>query len=340
MHAQHPTEAQLHALRGVSMPVKDLVQRFGFPMRTYETVPVITKALNDAGLTTKPDFARCRREIEVTIVALDNGVPEPVVESTDGFQPTVGLQRQFLVGDIPSARSKLEFVGPDATLAEAIQCMRKHDYSQVPVIAGTSDLRGVITWKSVARLLHKSKIDPCLADVMETSVEVAETHQQLFPRVSLINKKGFLLVREGDGVFSGIITTADVADWFHQGALPFFLVGEIEEKLRRVLAPIPPEAISLLQSKNRKTGKIEDLMFGEYIKLLENDGKKPILAKQADQNWSLLGWSTTDRVGFVRQLNLVREIRNRIAHFNAKPLSEADLDTLQQFVRILDDHLP
>ncbi|MFD6390786.1 CBS domain-containing protein [Nocardia sp. NPDC060259] len=340
MRTQHPTEEQLHALRGVTMPVKDLVQRFGFPMRTYETVPLITKALNDAGLTTKPDFARCRREIAVTIVDLDDKDPEPIVEPAEGFQPTVGLQRQFLIGDLPSARGKLEFVGPDASLAAAVHIMRTGNYSQVPVIAGTSDLRGVVTWKSVARLLHMPKPAASLSDVMETSVEVAETHQQLFPRLPLINTKGFLLVRERDGVFSGIITTADIADWFHQGALPFFLVGEIEEKLRRVLAPIPSESIALLQPKNRKTGNIEDMMFGQYIILLDPDGRKPEHAKHANQNWSLLGWSTTDRVNFVRQLNLVREIRNRIAHFNAKPLSEADLDTLKRFVRILDDHLP
>lgn len=348
MHTS-PQGDQLHALRGATMPVKDLVGRFGFAVRNHETVPLITKALKEAGLTTRPDFARCRPGVTVTIVGLEHAQQEQNVESPEAeveVEPLLGPQYQLLIGDLPSARCALKSVSSDASVAEAVNLMRTYDYSQMPVIDGKSDLRGVVTWQSVARRLSKSHQGETLtlAEVMNTSVESAETHHKLFPRLPRLHENGFFLVRERNGEFSGIVTTSDVSDWFYRGSRPFFLVGEIEEKLRSALAPIAPESIQLLQAKDRKTGKLADLTFGQYAMLVSPaevlDRQKEKFVPHADQNWKELGWSTVDRAEFVRLLERVRIIRNSIAHYDSTPPSEGDLDTLQQLGRILDDHQP
>ncbi|WP_068057220.1 CBS domain-containing protein [Nocardia xishanensis] len=332
-----PTPQQLQALVDTSMPVKDLLEYFGFRRRTYDTVPVISKALQAAGLTTTPGFATCHRDTLIMIVDIDNTTVETDDdESCDDFLPGTLPQRPFLVGDLPSARGRLISVTSDVSLAKAVHLMRSHDISQIPVIDGSSDLKGVVTWQSVAALREKPHLQAKLADATVGTVDSAETHQELFPRLQIIEKQGFLLIRERTGVFSGIITTADVTAHFHQSALPFFLVGEIEGKLRRLLSPISPEAIELVQHDKQKTGNINDLMFGQYEMLLRHNHTKTKLAASADANWQCLGWSTVDRSLFVAQLARVRAIRNVIAHFSPQQLPESDLNELRSFAQLLN----
>ena len=332
------TPPHVQTLVDTSISVADLLQHFGFRRRTYDSVPVITKALQAAGLTTTPAFATCHRDTVVMIVAVDSVVIEPddENETDDDFLPGTLPQRPFLVGDIPSARGNLISVTSDVQLATAVHLMRSHDISQIPVIDGSSDLRGVVTWQSVARLREKPHRQPKLSDATVATVDVAETHQELFPRLSGIQKQGYLLVRERTGEFSGIITAADVTEHFHRSALPFFLVGEIEGLLRKVLSPISAEAIELVQSGNRKSGDINDLMFGQYVQLIQHNNPKPALAASADANWECLEWNSVDRRLFVAQLDRVRNIRNLIAHFSPKQLPQSDLDELQSFAQLLN----
>lgn len=103
-----------------------------------------------------------------------------------------------------------------------------------------------------------------------------------------------------------------------------------------------PQALKrAVQSNDRKTRKIADLMFGQYVMLLDGDQRnrhghrKEALCAAADQNWQTLGWTGVNRVQFVRQLDRVREIRNQIAHFDPEPLSPQRAEDLRQFVGLL-----
>ncbi|MBF6231831.1 CBS domain-containing protein [Nocardia farcinica] len=332
-----PPQQDVRALLNTSIPVADLLEYFGFRTRNYDTVPVITKALQAAGLTTTPSFATCRRDARVMIVAADDAPNQPIEDPEgDQFLPGTLPQRPFLVGDLPAARGRLISVTSDVSLTKAVHLMRSHDISQIPVIDGSSDLKGVVTWQSVAALREKPHVTPTLAAATVGTVDSAETHHELFPRLPIIQKQGFLLVRERTGEFSGIITTADVTAHFHQSALPFFLIGEIEGKLRKLLGSLSPQAIALVQTGRNKTGDIHDLMFGQYELLLRTNHTKEELRASADANWQRLGWTTVDRTLFVAQLGRVRAIRNAIAHFSPKQLPESDLDELRSFAQLLN----
>jgi len=85
-----------------------------------------------------------------------------------------------------------------------------------------------------------------------------------------------------------------------------------------------------IESDNRKIEYIDDLTFGEYIRIIE---KK--------ENWIKLNLSI-DRCFFIKQLDKVREIRNDIMHFNSEGITNeqrSDLYKMSNFLKELKKFL-
>jgi hypothetical protein len=105
------------------------------------------------------------------------------------------------------------------------------------------------------------------------------------------------------------------------------LLGEIENHIRRILSERFSkedfEAVRDPEDAERKVDDVSDLTFGEYIRLLENSDR-----------WQKLS-IPIDRMTFVRELDLVRKIRNDIMHFDPDPIPDADMDRLRDFANFL-----
>ncbi|SCD32082.1 CBS domain-containing protein [Streptomyces sp. DvalAA-19] len=335
--SQHPTEAELLALKGKQIPVLELLALFGARLRNELTVPLIEQALKDAGLSTLPDFATCNSNADVQIVTRE-AAPESAESPEEEAEelPRGGLpQNPIRVGDIPSAVSGLYSVTPDKKLSEITYLMSNKNYSQIPVIEGGSFLRGVVTWRSVVKA-YERVARPDLSDAL-VDPPVVESHHDFFSLLPRVSEEGYLLVRANNGSFCGIVTAADITERFGATAWPFFVIGEIEFRLRKCLgAKIGPDAIRAVQPNQPRmqTGLITDLMFNGYVKLLDGEQQNPALRVRADENWKALGWRM-NRTQFVRQLDRVRLIRNSIAHFDAEPLTPKLSDELRGFLRIL-----
>jgi len=342
---RNPSEDELRALGGRTLTVSELLKLFGVRTRDDQTVLRITQALKDAGLSTDPDFASCRLRQEFRVVALESAsgtAPDSAVEEEDDGLPWGALPQQpFTIGDIPAARRGVECIAPGDKLTLAMYLMQTKNYSQVPVLEGDSTLKGVVTWRSIAMAFAVRK-DLELDNVIEPNPPVAQTYQEFFSLLDTIREYGYVLVRENDGTITGIVTAADITERFDDTARPFFLVGEIEYRLRKCLGPkIDPEAVKAVQT-HEKTGRVTDLTFGDYVKLLDGDQRnkhghrKEAMCAAADRNWKALGWEgAVDRKEFVRQLDQVRRIRNKIAHFDPEPLPHAKTEELRQFVALL-----
>ncbi|MDX2644326.1 CBS domain-containing protein [Streptomyces sp. PA03-1a] len=340
-----PTEQQLLALKGTTVPVQRILDLFGVRVRNHRTVHEISQALADAGLATLPDFGVCGSREEVDVVALasvatmsEGGADG---ETEEEALPSHALPQRILLGDLPSARRGVRCVGPGHTLAQTTYLMRTRGLAQVPVTTGMAAIHGVVTWRSVAKMYELGK-DHTLDNAMEKdSVPVADARQELFVSLPTVKEHGYVLVRGDDGCLSGIVTTADVTDRFEGAARPFFIVGEIESLLRRCLgAALDREAVRAVQTNKKpehRSGLVSDLMFGDYLKLLDGDQAKQAMAAQADQNWAALNWKAMDRTQFVGHLKRVKDIRNRIAHFDEKPLPEQQVRELTTFAKLLRD---
>jgi CBS domain-containing protein len=317
--------AALVKMVGKTIPTGEFLTMFGVRVRNHDNVARISACLAEAEVGTIPSFTTCAGTAELHLVKA-----KPTAVSTeqdeDELSPTAMPHRALQVGDLPSARNGVESVSPDTDLAAATMLMRVKNYSQLPVINGTADLRGVLTWSSIAVNLETGK-QPTLSSAMVKNPVSAEVHHQLLAHLPTITEHGYLLVRANDGKFCGIITSGDVSGHFETMARPFFLVGDIEARLRKCLAVLDEENVRAVQKW--KTGKIADLTFGEYKRLIDNEA-----------NWKRIGWTGVPRDQFVHRLDKVRVIRNEIAHFRPQPLTRASLTTLAEFAGLLRQYVP
>ncbi|HWS37941.1 MAG TPA: CBS domain-containing protein [Actinoplanes sp.] len=330
---RRPGNHELVALKGRTLRVPELLAMFGERVRNFQNVPMIQNALQDAGVDTHPSFTTCGLTTDILVVAL-SAIPSPENDE-DEVQPGTLPQQSFKIGDIPSARSGVESVKSTASLSSATHTMRQKKYSQLPVIDGIADLKGVVTWSSIAARYEMGEIPTLATAMIRDDLAVAEMHQELFGYLTQLSQHGYLLVRANNGKIAGIITGSDITARFHTLALPFFLVGEIESRLRLCLGPKLTGAPVQSLGPKHSDGDFSKLMFGEYLRLLDGDQQNPNLRVLSDENWKCLGWGGVDRIQFVAQLNRVRVIRNHIAHFDEEPLSPQQLDELSEFSGLL-----
>ncbi|MFJ7997846.1 HPP family protein [Streptomyces sp. NPDC096310] len=336
-----PSEEQILALKGRKIPVTEFLTVFSTRVRDNSSILLINQALDNVGLATVPHFANCGRHADVHVVAQET-VPEAEPENgsgedDDGLSTGSLPQHAVRIGDIPAATQGIASVTSRHLLADAIHLMQAMNYSQLPVLDDPYTLPGVVTWQSATRM-YGTSVEKVLLNAMVDDPPVAEAHQDFFSLLPMISEHGYLVIRGNDGRFTGIVTTADITERFSATAWPFFVVGEIEFRLRKCLgAKIGSDAILAVQKTGpgKKSGLITDMMFGGYVKLLKGDQQNPALGTLADENWRSLGWSWVSRSQFVQQLGRVQQIRNKIAHFDPEPLSPSLSDDLRQFVGLL-----
>ncbi|MEU0274896.1 CBS domain-containing protein [Streptomyces sp. NPDC006307] len=343
-----PSAGELLALKGTEVPLEEFLDLFGVRVRRPWNVHDIEQALADAGLATLPDFANCGPKDRVQVVALATATqPQRSADEDDAGDseplPSAALPQRLRIGDLPSARGGVRCVSASAELSQATYLMRHRGYAQIPVTTGMTTLHGVITWRSLALMYERDK-EPTLENAMQQdSLPVADARQEFFACLPMLMEHGYLLVRGEDGSLSGIVTPAHVVHRFEAAARPFFLLGEIESLLRRWLGTkLTEDAIKVVQNRRKaedRSGKVEDLSFGDYVRLIDGEQSKPAMAQQADVNWAALQCEFLDRAQFIRHLERVQTIRNRIAHFDAEPLPPDSMRELTAFTTLLRDYV-
>ncbi len=342
-----PSDEELLALKGRRIPLTNLMSTFDIRFRNDQAILHIEQALKDVGLSTLPYFATCGSQSEIHIVPLETVGPHPSPSEDDEQEDEAGLRpgslphQSFRIGDLPCAHAGVDSVTSASDLTAATYIMHTKNFSQVPVMEDRYTVPGVVTWRSVAKMYAMGE-EVSLANALVEDPPVVHAHDDFFSVLPTICEHGYVLVREGNGRISGIVTATDITQRFDVTAWPFFVVGEIEFRLRKCLgAKLGEDAIRAVQQNDRKTGNIADLMFGQYVTLLDGDQRskaghrKDALCAAADENWQALGWSGVNRVQFVHQLDRVRDIRNQIAHFDPEPLSPQRSEELRQFVGLL-----
>jgi CBS domain-containing protein len=262
-----------------------------------------------------------------TIVVASEGVVETVL--SEPADPT------FRIGSLPAANKTLTTVGQDDTLKKAVTMMLQFDYSQLPIMHGEREVKGMISWKSIASRYaiggECGKVQHCREDA-----QVVDGNGTLFDAIPTIVKHGYVLVRNPqDRKITGIVTASDLSLQFQQLAEPFLLLREIELHIRQLLQDkVLPEDLDWLGSADTtapKPNSISDLSFGGYVRLV-----------QRPEVWQRLALNI-DQASLTKQLEDVRQIRNDVMHFDPDPMTAKQLDVLQnasKFMQQLYDLLP
>jgi restriction system protein len=203
--------------------------------------------------------------------------------------------------------------------------MMRNDYSQLAVMSGPRDLRGAVSWEAIAQ----ARIRDPQAGLREAVInhEVVRSEDDLLAQIPRIVDAGFVFVQAADRQVAGIVTTADLSHQFAILAKPFFVLAEIERRLRRIvdgaLQSDELQAVIDPADATRPVKSAEDLTLGEYVRLLEDS-----------ERWPRLGWAL-DRKVFIDGLHKVRAIRNEVMHFSPDPLDDDQVITLENFVKWL-----
>jgi CBS domain-containing protein len=301
--------------------VRTFLLWFDAERRGYRVVREVRAHLKRHALATAPDFEYTWLDGTIAfIAAMPDGtalVSQPGAAAAD---PT------FRIGRLDAANRTPISVKPDATLQQAVTIMLTNDFSQLPVMTGPRDLKGIISWKTIGCRLALKRQCVHVRDAMEPA-QVVSSDESLFGAITRIAIHDYVLVQAEDRTFSGIVTASDFNAQFQYLAEPFLLVGEIENGVRRILhqkftlkeleeAKAPAE-------DGRRIASPSDLTFGEYIRLIESE-----------RRWKKLKLEI-DRVEFLDRLNRVREVRNDVMHFDPDGLDPDDLIFLREFAQFL-----
>jgi CBS domain-containing protein len=310
--------------KGVAPPkesVRAFLLWFDAERRGYRVVRRIRGALRRHGLATTPDFEWAYIDGQVGFTKAP-----PEAQAAQGVADDSAPDPTYRINRLPSANRAPIFVSPDAPLQQVTTLMMSNDFSQLPVMTGPRDLKGVVSWKTIGTRLALKKPIATAKDCMD-EVKTLNSSDPLFSAISIIAAHDYALIQAQDRTICGIVTASDLNDQFRLLAEPFLLVGEIENGVRRLLhGKFTQAELSGAKAPGDDGRQIDtpaDLSFGEYIRLVERE-----------ENWRKLKVEI-DRVTFVSQLNRVRDIRNDVMHFDPDGLDEEDLKFLREFAQYL-----
>jgi predicted transcriptional regulator len=315
----------------VTLTVRELLAHWGAQRRGYWIVGQIKDDLAKTGLTTAPDFAGGWIDKWVTLLPIkkdaaaesgDESIEAPdTAELTDSALSDVALR----VEDLPSANTKVISVAPDQSLEMVQSLMMRYDFSQLAVMSGQRSLRGAVSWESIAQARIRNS-EATLRDAI-TKVEIVSNRDHLLPLVPRIMSAGFVFVLAKDQTVQGIVTTADLSQKFADLANPYFVLSEIERRLRRSIDTwFTRDQIAAAKDPRdtrREVKSADNLTLGESNRLLSEP-----------DNWKQLGWRLDRRV-FIEALEEVLAVRNEVMHFSPDPLEPKQLAGLDNFVRWL-----
>jgi predicted transcriptional regulator len=323
--------------------VRDFLWWFGFQRRTWLVVYRIRDQLEEVGIVTVPDFesqwldAQIRFEPKATLDA--NTSAADIVEGcihtdsadidghvTDSLINWVRRDATYRLSKLAAANAGVVPVAPDAPLRSAITLMMARDFSQLPVMIGEREVKGVISWKSIGSRLTLGHDGSTVRALMDQAQEV-KAEASIFDAIPLIIKNDYVLVRGEENKITGIVTASDLSLQFRTLTEPFLLLSEIENLIRNLIGDRC--SVAELSSArdpsatDRQIQSVADLTFGEYIRVFENQSR-----------WEQLGLGV-DRKIFCKDLDRVREIRNDVTHFDPDGITPADLTFLQNFTDFL-----
>lgn len=313
----------------VTLTVRELLRWWGAKRRGYWIVEQIERDLQAVGIATDPSFIDGWIDNIVTLIPLTRVTSRPTdavavaadVEATDAALPEVALR----VGGLASANTTVASVEHDATLQRAQSIMMRYDYSQLAVMSGPRTLRGAVTWESIAR----ARITNPGADLRAAIIpaETVTAGDELLSQIPRIMSTGFVFVVATDRMLQGIVTTADLSQQFADLAGPFFVVAEIERRLRRIINRTfdadDVRAAANPADPSRRPESADQLTLGECSRLL-----------QVPTKWQRLRWQV-DRDVFIEGLEGVSRTRNEIMHFSPDPLDQAQIVELISFAKWL-----
>lgn len=316
---------------GLSLSVRDFIIIWRSKGRGTQVVDAIRRDLKSLQLTTEPPFEYGTLDSLISVVPLQGEISRDrsrFSTAQSSASPTTEIDENAIlhVGQIPSALGGITSLPMGASIGRAQTLMIRHDYSQLAVTSN-DELIGVVSWESIAQTALKKSIRT-LAECMFAPITLGQD-ADLLASLPIIVAANFVVVLDPKGSPSGLVTTADLASQFDRLARPFLMVGECERELRSLLDRyISAEDLYVLtRYKDPAMPGASAMTIGDIKKVFSHD-----------DHWKKIGLRLSQNA-FIEWLEVVRRLRNDIAHFNQDDESLtpalAEVKNLTQFLRRL-----
>ena len=313
----------------VEVTIRGLLAIWGYRTRTLNSVPLIERDLAEAGLRCTPELGvgglSTTVHVGVPPAAEVTAADDAAVDAADESAAEAESQPPPLphilprIKDIPSAMGGVTSVRPDESLQDAQKLMGDEGYSQLPVMTGPSELVGAVSWRSIA-MAKLAKKNISLTDAIDSDPEVVRATDWLLDKIGVIYDADFVFVQDSARNICGIVTTADLSARFRDLTSPFFQLGEIEIRLRRCTRDKFSVAELRKAARKNSINSVDDMSLGNYVFLLKEE-----------EMWRRTEWEIPQE-SFLADLRKALDIRNRVAHYDARPVSDADRQDIARFL--------
>ncbi|MBX7132748.1 MAG: CBS domain-containing protein [Fimbriimonadaceae bacterium] len=253
----------------------------------------------------------------------------------------------YPIKNIIEGNSKPLTTSIEESAATALELMVEHDYSQLPVVDQAGVLVGMVSSESILRSVRAFKQLPEHLRVQDCYKKVSAYLEdaELFDVLTGLEDDAAVVITDGEGRVSGIVTDFDTARYFRQRAENAMLVEDIEVTIREYItlafpnrstiaaddfacaieqAKIPDQELIPKATAQGAKG-FEDLNFSQYVSMWLCKDRWPQYAPVV----------SVDRLAIGKMLNRVRLIRNKIAHFRGDVTNaeSADLTTCRDWLQ-------
>ena len=312
-----------------SLTVREVLDFWGYRRRTARIVEEVTDELTELGLLAVPSIAEGWIDGRVEIVPMPGQTGDSAEATTadsgavDAAESTaeavIGGFVPYSVSTIDTAECEVMAFGPSDSLGAAVTKMALNDYSQAAVTDDHGKLLGCVSWESIA-LAWTSGTPATVKDAMRAAPSTSP-EDDLLGQIDQIFKHGFVFVRGHGGEAQGIVTAADLSRRFGYDHRPIVLLDEIERRLG---------------SRIRGAFSIDELKAeGVHIKSYGVTLGNYVAALSKASVWNRLNWPGLDQSEFHAQLNRVRDIRNQLMHFSPDPITQGEINLLENTARVL-----
>jgi len=278
------------------------------------------------------DAASMSHEVGPDVHTLSTG-GDPVTASLDEEEPVQSesfVSLFHLVNSLVPDEQNVLAVRPGTSIREALDVMRVHGFSQLPLMEGDLVL-GVFSYRSFAnRAITLGRIDLDRAEVDDfiEDLEFVRVTDELERTFQYLDRDGVVLIGDPDRLIA-VATPTDLIDYLYGLTRPFMLIQEIELVLRRLVNATVSEGelsqyIQRAISSNYRDREdqipteLGELSFAELVQTVVNSANfsaafHRILGNNRESAWGYLG--------------RISSIRNDVFHFR-RPITDDDVQVL------------
>lgn len=227
---------------------------------------------------------------------------------------------------LPSANKPPITINRDSKLSDAITLMMMHNFSQLPVMSNPRSVAGLITWDTIGIGITNGNDSKEVKDFLKSNVVILDLDTPLLMAIKTVINEEIVLVQKKDKTLSGIVTITDISSQFFTLTEPFLLLEKIENLIRLLLdEKFLLEDLKTVCTETDQAEYIDDLTFGQYIRLIQNP-----------ENFNKLNLNI-ERLPFINQLDKIRLIRNDIMHFDPEGITVEQREDLINMANFLTE---